>query len=83
MLAIPAIDLRGGRCVRLYQGDYDRETVVGDDPLAMARHWQAAGARLLFLPPYSPDLNPIERVLPPYCKAPEEERPAFSFQASC
>jgi phosphoribosylformimino-5-aminoimidazole carboxamide ribotide isomerase len=47
MLVIPAIDLRGGRCVRLYQGDYDRETVVGDDPVAMARHWQAAGARLL------------------------------------
>lgn len=47
MLVIPAIDLRGGRCVRLYQGDYARETVVGDDPVAMARHWAAAGARLL------------------------------------
>jgi phosphoribosylformimino-5-aminoimidazole carboxamide ribotide isomerase len=47
MLVIPSIDLRGGRCVRLYQGDYGRETVVGDDPVAMARHWQAAGARLL------------------------------------
>ena len=33
----PAIDLRGGRCVRLYQGDYDRETVYGDDPVAVAR----------------------------------------------
>jgi len=41
---IPAIDLRGGRCVRLYQGDYSRETVYGDDPAAMARHWQALGA---------------------------------------
>jgi phosphoribosylformimino-5-aminoimidazole carboxamide ribotide isomerase len=49
MLVIPAIDLRGGRCVRLYQGDFERETVVGDDPVAMARHWQAAGARLLHL----------------------------------
>lgn len=47
MLVIPAIDLRGGRCVRLYQGDYARETVVGDDPVAMARHWQAAGAQVL------------------------------------
>jgi phosphoribosylformimino-5-aminoimidazole carboxamide ribotide isomerase len=47
MHVIPAIDLRGGRCVRLYQGDYGRETVVGDDPVAMARHWQDAGARLL------------------------------------
>lgn len=44
---IPAIDLRGGRCVRLYQGDYGRETVYGDDPAAMALRWQAAGARRL------------------------------------
>jgi phosphoribosylformimino-5-aminoimidazole carboxamide ribotide isomerase len=41
---IPAIDLRGGRCVRLYQGDYARETVYGDDPAAMALHWQSLGA---------------------------------------
>lgn len=40
----PAIDLRGGRCVRLYQGDYDQETVYGDDPVAMARSFAAAGA---------------------------------------
>lgn len=41
---IPAIDLRGGKCVRLYQGDYDRETIYGEDPAAMARHWQSLGA---------------------------------------
>ena len=41
---IPAIDLRGGRCVRLFQGDYARETVYGDDPAAMARRWQDLGA---------------------------------------
>lgn len=41
---IPAIDLRAGRCVRLYQGDYDRETVYSDDPVAQARRWEAAGA---------------------------------------
>jgi phosphoribosylformimino-5-aminoimidazole carboxamide ribotide isomerase len=41
---IPAIDLRGGRCVRLFQGDYARETVYGDDPAAMARRWQELGA---------------------------------------
>ena len=41
---IPAIDLRGGRCVRLYQGDYDRETVYSADPAEMARHWQSLGA---------------------------------------
>lgn len=41
----PAIDLRRGRCVRLYQGDFDKETVYGDDPLAVARSFAAAGAR--------------------------------------
>lgn len=40
----PAIDLRGGRCVRLYQGDYARETVYGDDPVAQARTFADAGA---------------------------------------
>ncbi len=40
----PAIDLRDGRCVRLLQGDYDRETVYGDDPVAQARAFQEAGA---------------------------------------
>jgi phosphoribosylformimino-5-aminoimidazole carboxamide ribotide isomerase len=40
----PAIDLRGGRCVRLYQGDYERETVYGDDPVAQAEAFAAAGA---------------------------------------
>jgi len=44
---IPAIDLRGGRCVRLYQGDYERETVYGDDPAAMAQRWQSLGATRL------------------------------------
>ncbi|HET8631016.1 MAG TPA: 1-(5-phosphoribosyl)-5-[(5-phosphoribosylamino)methylideneamino]imidazole-4-carboxamide isomerase [Thermomicrobiales bacterium] len=49
MIVIPAIDLRGGRCVRLLQGDFARETVYGDDPLAMARRWQDAGAPYLHL----------------------------------
>ncbi|HKY65682.1 MAG TPA: HisA/HisF-related TIM barrel protein, partial [Acidimicrobiales bacterium] len=40
----PAIDLRGGRCVRLHQGDYSQETVYGDDPVAQARAFAAAGA---------------------------------------
>jgi len=47
MIIIPAIDIRGGRCVRLVQGDYARETVFGKDPLAMARHWVALGAQML------------------------------------
>lgn len=43
----PAIDLRGGNCVRLLQGDYERETVFGADPVAVAREFVAAGARRL------------------------------------
>lgn len=44
MQLFPAIDLRGGRCVRLYQGDYGRETVYGDDPVAQAEAFASAGA---------------------------------------
>ena len=44
MEVIPAIDLRGGRCVRLFQGDYSQETVFSDDPAEIARRWEAAGA---------------------------------------
>ena len=49
MEVIPAIDLRGGRCVRLHQGDFQRETVFSDDPLAMARRWQDEGGPRLHL----------------------------------
>lgn len=45
----PAIDLRGGKCVRLQQGDYARETVFGEDPAAMARHLVSEGAEYLHL----------------------------------
>jgi len=45
----PAIDLRGGNCVRLKQGDYGRETVFGEDPAAMARHWADEGGQRLHL----------------------------------
>ena len=45
----PAIDLRGGKCVRLQQGDYGRETVFGDDPAAAARRWVSQGAECLHL----------------------------------
>ena len=41
----PAIDLRGGQCVRLYQGDFAQETVYGDDPVAQARRFAEAGSR--------------------------------------
>ena len=49
MEVIPAIDLRGGRCVRLHQGDFHRETVFSDDPLAMALRWQQEGGPRLHL----------------------------------
>ncbi|WZP01044.1 1-(5-phosphoribosyl)-5-[(5-phosphoribosylamino)methylideneamino]imidazole-4-carboxamide isomerase [Isosphaeraceae bacterium EP7] len=49
MQVIPAIDLRGGNCVRLRQGDYGQETVFGDDPAAMAGLWQDQGAGRIHL----------------------------------
>jgi len=45
----PAIDLRGGKCVRLRQGDYDRETVFVEDPVEAARMWADQGAQFLHL----------------------------------
>ncbi len=47
MIVFPAIDLRGGRCVRLRQGDPQAETVFGEDPAAIARCWAAHGATWL------------------------------------
>ena len=47
MQIFPAIDLRGGQVVRLYQGDYDKETVYAADPCAVARDFLAAGAKCL------------------------------------
>ncbi len=49
MLIYPAIDIRNGRCVRLVQGDYQRETVFSDDPVSVARRWVAEGADRLHL----------------------------------
>ena len=49
MLIIPAIDLKDGRCVRLKQGDMASATVFSDDPVAMARHWLAQGAKRLHI----------------------------------
>ena len=49
MQVIPAIDLRGGRCVRLYQGDYAQETVYSDDPTQTALRWVDMGAERLHI----------------------------------
>lgn len=47
MEVIPAVDIRGGRAVRLFKGDFGQETIYGDDPAAMAARWQELGAALL------------------------------------
>ena len=49
MLVIPAIDLRGGRCVRLRQGRYEDETIYFDDPVRMAKLWRVMNAKVLHL----------------------------------
>jgi len=49
MQILPAIDLRGGKCVRLRQGDYQQETVFSDNPVEMARQFADAGAQWLHL----------------------------------
>jgi phosphoribosylformimino-5-aminoimidazole carboxamide ribotide isomerase len=46
---IPAVDLKEGRCVRLYQGDYTQETVFSDDPAEVALKWQSLGATRLHI----------------------------------
>ena len=48
-LVIPAIDLRGGQCVRLRQGEYAKETVYFEDPVKMAKLWRVQNARVLHL----------------------------------
>ena len=49
MIIIPAIDLKHGRCVRLFQGEMDQETVYFEDPLDAARHWMAEGATIIHI----------------------------------
>src|SRR5512140_538682 len=44
---LPAIDLKGGKCVRLLRGEMDAETVYGDDPVAMGQRWVREGAEYL------------------------------------
>ena len=48
MIIFPAIDIRGGKAVRLYKGDFSQETVFGD-PVEMASRWEAAGGQFLHL----------------------------------
>ncbi|MCX7779754.1 MAG: HisA/HisF-related TIM barrel protein, partial [Negativicutes bacterium] len=49
MIVFPAIDIRGGKCVRLTEGRFDQETVFADNPVDMARRWQTEGAEYLHI----------------------------------
>lgn len=49
MKIIPAIDIRDGKCVRLFQGDYARETIYADSPVTMALKWKKQGAKILHI----------------------------------
>ena len=49
MKIYPAIDIRGGKCVRLFKGDFAQETVFSDSPAAMAKQWESEGAEYLHL----------------------------------
>jgi phosphoribosylformimino-5-aminoimidazole carboxamide ribotide isomerase len=49
MIIIPAIDLKQGRCVRLFQGDMDQETVYFEDPVKAAQHWVNEGATMIHI----------------------------------
>lgn len=49
MKILPAIDIKGGNCVRLYQGKKDRETIFAKDPVEMAREWERRGAKELHI----------------------------------
>ena len=49
MILFPSIDIRKGKCVRLIQGDYDKEIIYGDSPTAMALEWERQGAEYLHI----------------------------------
>ena len=70
MLIIPAVDIKNGKCVRLFQGRLDSETVFSDDPAAMAKRWENEGAEIIHVIDLdgavekSPkNLNSIERII--------------------
>jgi phosphoribosylformimino-5-aminoimidazole carboxamide ribotide isomerase len=78
MLIIPAIDLKDGRCVRLLQGEMDKETVYFEDPIAAAKHWLAEGAKFLHIV----DLNGAVEGRPVHTKEVEEicKQPGVSVE---
>lgn len=70
MIIFPAVDVRGGKAVRLFQGRSDRETVYSDSPLEMGKRWQEQGAKWLHVidldgafAGFSPNLNAIKELV--------------------
>lgn len=49
MIIFPAVDIRNGKCVRLLKGDFNKETVYGDNPVEMALNWESQGAKYLHI----------------------------------
>jgi len=49
MQIIPAIDIKNGKCVRLFQGDYDKETIYSSNPIEMALNWKNQGAKIIHI----------------------------------
>ena len=60
MILFPAIDIRGGKCVRLIQGDYSQEIIYNDSPTAMAKEWEEQGAAYIHVV----DTDGQERAIP-------------------
>jgi 1-(5-phosphoribosyl)-5-[(5-phosphoribosylamino)methylideneamino] imidazole-4-carboxamide isomerase/N-(5'phosphoribosyl)anthranilate isomerase len=61
MILLPAIDIRDGRCVRLVQGDYARETVYNEEPVSVAKRYEAEGAEWLHVVDLDAALEGIPR----------------------
>jgi len=61
MILLPAVDIRDGRCVRLVQGDFDRETVYDEDPVAVAKRYESEGAEWLHVVDLDAALEGIPR----------------------
>jgi phosphoribosylformimino-5-aminoimidazole carboxamide ribotide isomerase len=64
MIIIPAVDIKNGKCVRLRQGQKDRETVYSEDPAAMAEKWESEGAELIHVVDLDGAFEKMPRNLP-------------------
>jgi phosphoribosylformimino-5-aminoimidazole carboxamide ribotide isomerase len=79
MIILPAIDIKDGKCVRLYQGDFDRLTTYDADPVQVARRWQEAGASWLHVV----DLDGALKGYPANLEVIRRIRAAVSLRIEC